>query len=72
MLENCEWGGTVDSIEAKGDDHFFHFGNSHLCCENAVPLVNNTVPWLINVLDLRQNTTKKNKIMIIIKIKDVF
>ena len=37
LLEKSEWGGTVEVVEAKGDDHVFHLSNPN--CDNAVSLV---------------------------------
>lgn len=37
LLEKSEWGGTVEVVEAKGDDHVFHLSNP--TCDNAVSLV---------------------------------
>lgn len=37
VLERSGWGGTVEVVEAKGDDHVHHLNNP--TCDNAVALV---------------------------------
>lgn len=44
VLKKRGWGGDVEVMEAKGEDHVFHLFNSH--CDEAVAMLNRVVSFI--------------------------
>ncbi|XP_060667571.1 probable carboxylesterase 12 [Ziziphus jujuba] len=44
LVEKSGWGGTVELMEAKGEDHVFHLFNHN--CENAIAMLNKIVSFI--------------------------
>ncbi|KAH7517957.1 hypothetical protein FEM48_Zijuj09G0119400 [Ziziphus jujuba var. spinosa] len=44
LVEKSGWGGTVELMEAKGEDHVFHLLNHS--CENAIAMLNKIVSFI--------------------------